>query len=173
MELSECYKEHYFYELSMVDRLTRNAALSFGFLLFLGGVAMTMLNSPSHLFHLSFAFFMTFAFICILVSGGFLAMSYLAHEYAVVPTPFEMNEFCNDLNRCHQQIGNNAEDAAAAAVRDTEGRLQLEYCNRATQNRQSNERRMKLLYYGNCGLVASSFFLIWAEIPHIVRSLLG
>ena len=173
MELGACYKEHYFYELSMVDQLTRNTALSFGFLLFLGGVAMALLNNPRHLLHWSYVVFMASAFICILTSGGFLAMSFLTHEYAVVPTPSEMEKFRNDLNRCYQEIGKIPEDAAVAAVRDTEGRLQLEYCKRATQNRHGNEKRMKLLYYGNYGLFASSLFVIWAALPQLASSLLG
>ena len=176
MELGGCYKEHYFYELSMVDQLTRSTALSFSFLLFLGGVIIALLNRLNWLFDwldLIQLIFMAMAFVCIFLSGVLLVRSYLGHQYAVVPTLLELDEFCNNLNRHYQEIGNNAEDAAVAAVRDTEERLQLEYCKRATVNFQSNKSRRELLYYGNWGLVVSSIFAILTGLPHVMRLVSG
>lgn len=162
--------------MTLPDRKEKRTDLSFSFLLFLGGVVITLLNSLSWPFawlDVVQLAFMAFAFVWILPSGVLLVRSYFGHRYAVVPALLELDEFCNNLNKHYQEAGNNTEDVAAAAVRDTEERLQLEYCKMVTLNFRSNKRKTELLYCGNWGLVISSFFVILTGLPYVMRSVLG
>lgn len=65
--------------------------------------------------------------------------SYLGYRYAIVPSLLELREFRKNINWHYQKTGNDAEEATAVVVRDTEERLQSQYYKKETMIFRNND----------------------------------